>query len=78
MVVSRMLHAKQPNELGTLNGSDVAVEKIGHGFVEMAFPVARGGQRCLAFDGQRMLLGEGGKTEGIGGDAEGVRKHPDD
>ena len=40
-----MLHAKEPDGLGTLIGRRVAVEQIAHGFVEMAFAVARGGEK---------------------------------
>ena len=40
-----MLHAEEPDGLRALIGSRVAVEEIAHGFVEMAFPVARGGEK---------------------------------
>jgi hypothetical protein len=45
-VRSRVLHAQEPNWVGVFVGGGIAVEKVAHWLVEMAFTVFRYGQQC--------------------------------
>ena len=48
-LVARVLHAQEPNGVGTLVRSGVAVEQISDGFVKVALPVFCGREQWIRF-----------------------------